>query len=308
MPEGILLQDIVKDPEGLILKAVGGLYLVETARGFSECRARGIFRKKNISPCAGDRVMLEWEQDGTGVISEILPRKNSIIRPPLANLDMLVFVVSTCEPDPDYRILDKFIAVAEYKKIACAVVITKNDLRRMPDISRVYEKAGIQTIEIDYDEPSTYMAVYDMLEGKIGAFTGNTGAGKSTLLNHIDPQLELATGEISRKLGRGRHTTRQAELHKLANGGYIADTPGFSTFDTNRYDIIMKDELKDCFREFRAFEGKCRFPDCAHIGEKGCRIAQAVEEGDIPRTRYESYAAMYEEAKQIKEWEVRGKK
>ncbi len=302
------MQNNSAEHDGLILKAVGGLYFVETSCGISECKARGIFRKKNISPCAGDRVKLEWENDGTGVISEILPRRNSIIRPPLANLDILVFVVSTCEPDPDYRLLDKFIAVAEFKGIDCAVAVTKNDLRRMPDISRVYEKAGIRTLVIDYDDPGSYMQVYDMLAGKTGAFTGNTGAGKSTLLNHIDPELSLATGEISRKLGRGRHTTRQAELIKLKNGGYIADTPGFSTFDTNRYDIIMKDELKSCFREFRPYEGKCRFPDCAHIGEKGCSVCAAVEAGDIPRTRYESYLAMYDEAKQLHEWEVRGRK
>ena len=302
------MQNTVENSEGLILKAVGGLYTVETACGICECKARGIFRMKNISPCAGDRVKLSFEQDGTGVIDDILPRKNSLIRPPLANLDLLVFVVSTCEPDPDYRIVDKFIAVAEYKKIGCAVAVTKNDLRRMPDIASVYGKSGITSVEIDYDIPETYMALCDMLAGKISAFTGNTGAGKSTLLNHIDPSLGLATGEISRKLGRGRHTTRQAELHKLPNGGYIADTPGFSTFDTNKYDIILKDELKYCFREFAPYEGKCRFPDCAHIAEKGCAVTAAVENGEIPRTRHESYCAMYEEAKQIKEWEVRSRK
>ena len=298
----------VNETEALILKAVGGLYFAETPSGVYECRARGIFRKKNISPCAGDRVKIHLEQDGTGVIDDILPRKNSLIRPPLANLDVLVFVVSTCEPNPDYRILDKFIAVAEYKNIDCVVAVTKNDLKRMPDIIGTYAKSGITALEIDYDEPRTYMNVSDMLAGKIGAFTGNTGAGKSKLLNHIDPSLCLATNEISRKLGRGKHTTRQAELHKLANGGYIADTPGFSTFDTNKYDIILKDDLKYCFREFRQYEGKCRFPDCAHIAEKGCAVIEAVESGEIPCTRHESYLAMYEEAKQIKEWEVRGKK
>ena len=144
-----------------------------------------------------------------------------------------------------------------------------------------------------------------MTAGGITAFTGNTGVGKSTLLNHIDENLELKTGEISRKLGRGRHTTRSVELYKLSNGGYIADTPGFSTFETQKYDIIMKDELADCFPEFREYEGKCRFPDCAHTKEKGCEVLEAVRKGEIPKSRHDSYLEMYEEAKQIKEWEVR---
>ena len=152
------------------------------------------------------------------------------------------------------------------------------------------------------------MKLYDMLSGKVSAFTGNTGAGKSTLLNHIDSSLEIKTGEISKKLGRGRHTTRNVELYKLANGGYIADTPGFSTFETRKYDIIMKDQLAGCFPEFREYDGKCQFPDCAHIKEKGCAILEAVENGDIPRSRHSSYLEMYEESRQIKEWELKDRK
>ena len=290
---------------GLILKSVGVLYFVETPCGVIECRARGIFRKENISPCAGDRVKISVEKDGTGVIDEISPRKNCIIRPPMANLDNLVFVVSTCEPSPNYQILDKFIAIAEYKKISSIIAVTKNDLEKMPEISEIYSRIGIKVFEVDYDDESSYLPLYDMLAGKISAFTGNTGAGKSTLLNHIDPSLGLATGEISRKLGRGRHTTRQVELFKLENGGYIADTPGFSTFETNKYDIILKDDLKYCFREFAEYEGKCRFPDCAHVKEKGCAVLEAVENGEIARSRHKDYCEMYEEAKQIKEWEVK---
>ena len=144
-----------------------------------------------------------------------------------------------------------------------------------------------------------------MLTGKLSAFTGNSGAGKSTLLNAIDPELNIPTGEISKKLGRGRHTTRHAELYKLAGGGYIADTPGFSTFETNRYEIIRKEELVDCFREFREYKDSCRFRDCAHICEKGCAVVEAVQYGKIPEQRHENYKAMYEEAKQLKEWELK---
>jgi ribosome biogenesis GTPase len=285
---------------GIITKCLGGLYTVESPDGIYECKARGVFRNKGISPCAGDRVTLE-----NGVISEICERKNSIIRPPLANLDQLIFVVSTCSPAPNYLILDKFIAIAEYKGITPVVVITKTDLGDSSEIRRIYSGIGIDVIDVDYDSEETIEAVRRLLAGKISAFTGNSGAGKSTLLNAVDSTLDIPTGEISKKLGRGRHTTRHAELYKLKDGGYIADTPGFSTFDTNRYDIIRKEELAGCFREMDEYVGQCQFSDCAHICEKGCEVVAAVEAGIISRSRHESYKAMYEEAKQIKEWELK---
>ncbi len=290
--------------EGLILKAVGGLYTVETAEGVFECRARGIFRKRKISPCAGDRVVIGDIDGNTAVVDEIRPRKNSVIRPPLANLDFMVFVVSTCEPAPNLTLLDKFLAIAEYKGIKSIIAVTKTDLQSSA-LRDIYKGSGAEFFEIDYDNENSYMKLYDTLSGSIAAFTGNTGVGKSTLLNHIASGLELRTGEISKKLGRGRHTTRNVELYKLENGCYIADTPGFSTFDTQRYDIILKDELAYCFPEFREYEGKCRFPDCAHIKEKGCAVLEAVKNGLIPESRHSSYAEMYEEAKQIKEWELK---
>ena len=282
---------------GIITKCLGGLYTVESPDGIYECKARGVFRNKGISPCAGDCVTLE-----NGVISEICERKNSIIRPPLANLDQLIFVVSTCSPAPNYLILDKFIAIAEYKGITPIVVITKTDLGDSSEIHRIYSSIGIDVIEVDYSDESTVEAVRKLLSGKISAFTGNSGAGKSTLLNAVDSTLNIPTGEISKKLGRGRHTTRHAELYKLVEGGYIADTPGFSTFDTNRYDIIRKEELAGCFREMDEYIGECQFSDCAHICEKGCAVLEAVEAGKICQSRHESYKSMYEEAKQIKEW------
>ena len=291
--------------EGMLLKAVGGLYYAETPSGIYECRARGIFRKRNISPCAGDRVVLSDISGNTAVVDDILPRKNSLIRPPLANLDYIVFVISTCEPPPNLTLLDKFLAIAEFKRIKSVIAVTKLDLLRDNSLAEIYHNSGAELLEIDYADPDSYMKLYNMLDGKLAAFTGNTGAGKSTLLNHIDSRLEIRTGEISKKLGRGRHTTRNVELYKLENGGYIADTPGFSTFETRKYDIIMKDELADCFPEFREYEGKCRFPDCAHLKEKGCAVLEAVENGVIPKSRHNSYAEMYEEAKQIKEWEIK---
>ncbi len=285
---------------GIITKCLGGLYTVESPDGIYECRARGVFRNKGISPCVGDTVLLR-----EGVIFEIAERKNCIIRPPLANLDQLVFVVSTCSPAPNFLILDKFIAIAEYKGIIPVVVITKTDLGDSAPLREVYGSIGIDVLTVDYADEASVQAVRDMLAGKISAFTGNSGAGKSTLLNAVDPTLDIPTAEISRKLGRGRHTTRHAELYRLAGGGYIADTPGFSTFETNRYDIIRKEELAGCFREFSEYTDPCRFKDCAHVCEKGCAVVEAVERGDIPRSRHESYCTMYNEAKLLKEWELK---
>ena len=288
------------DKTGLIIKSIGGLYTVESPDGMYECVARGIFRKEGRSPCVGDTVTFSDEK----VIKDTLPRKNHIIRPPLANLDQLIFVVSVCEPAPNLLLLDKFIAIAEYKNIKPVVVITKVDLDRSDNIFSVYTKVGIDVVIIDYTDDSTVQKLKSMLAGKISAFTGNSGVGKSTLLNAIDSTLGIKTGEISKKLGRGRHTTRESQLYKLEDGGYIADTPGFSTFETNKYDIIKKEELSACFTEFSDFSGNCRFSDCSHTCEKGCAVIQAVKDGLIPESRHESYCQMYEEAKAIKDWEL----
>ena len=284
--------------KGLILESLGGLYTVETESGIVQLKARGIFRKDGLSPCAGDRCTVEG-----GVISSIDERKNSIIRPPLANLNAHVFVISTCEPTPNLTLVDKFIAVCEYKSIQPMIAITKVDLKECGNIPDIYGKIGIPTIVCDYSDPASLEPVKAAVEGKICAFTGNTGAGKSTLLNHIAPELELKTAEISRKLGRGRHTTRVSRLYKLF-GGYIADTPGFSSFETMQYAVILKDELKYCFREFEEYDGKCRFADCNHIGEKGCAVAGAAAKREIAKRGHESYLEMFEEAKNIKEWEI----
>ncbi len=285
---------------GIITKCLGGLYTVESPDGIFSCKARGVFRSKGISPCVGDSVEFQDE-----VITAVAERRNCIIRPPLANLDQLIFIVSTCDPAPNYLLLDKFIAIAEYKGIKPVVAVTKTDLGSSSDITDIYGKIGIDVIEIDYSDKSTIDAVKNILTGKISAFTGNSGAGKSTLLNAVDPTLDIPTAEISKKLGRGRHTTRHAELYKLETGGYIADTPGFSTFETNRYDIIRKEELAGCFREMAEFTDQCRFKDCSHTCEKGCAVLDALGEGKISESRHTSYCTMYDEAKQLKEWELK---
>lgn len=297
--------NIKNELSGKIIKAIGGLYFVETPEGILECKARGIFRKQDISPCAGDNVIINI--DNEAIITQICERKNSLIRPPLANLDQLIFVISTCEPSPNYTIVDKFIAISEYKGIEPIVVITKNDVEKSNEIQDIYEEVGIKVLTMDYTNNEGCDELYDLLENKISAFTGNSGVGKSTLLNNIDSSFSIETNEISKKLGRGKHTTRQVELYRLKNGGYIADTPGFSTFDTNRYDVILKEQLSSCFREFSEFEGKCRFQDCSHTKENGCAIIEAMNNGLISKSRHNSYVIMFEEAKQIKEWEIRSK-
>lgn len=291
--------------KGLIIKAIGGVYTVEASDGVYECKARGIFRKMNISPVCGDTVSFSVDGGNSGVIDEIDERNSLLIRPPLANLDVLVFVTATCEPQPNLLLLDKFIAIAEYKKITPAVVFTKIDKQDFSQYLEIYRKAGIPAFPVDNITGEGSLAVKDFLCGKLSAFTGNTGVGKSSLLNNIFPELKLATNEISKKLGRGKHTTRHVELFKLEGGGYIADTPGFSSFDTNRYDIIMKDDLAGCFREFREYLDRCRFVNCSHTKEKGCAVIEAVQAGKIAPSRHESYVEMYEQAKQLKEWEYR---
>ncbi len=283
-----------------IIKSVRGLYTVASPDGvLTECPARGILRKKGQEPFVGDHVLLDGD-----VISEVLPRKNEIIRPPLANLDQLCFVVSMCEPQPNLRLLDKFIAVSAYKEISPLLLLTKVDLAPFEEIYRLYSSIGIPILLVDYQNPESLEEVRRAFAGKVSALTGNSGAGKSTLLNALDATLAIPTGEISQKLGRGRHTTRHAQLYPLQSGGFIADTPGFSTFDTQRYAIIRKEELAACFVEFEKYEGQCRFHDCSHICEKGCAVVEAVNRGEIPKSRHESYCDMFEEARQIKEWEL----
>ena len=285
---------------GMIIKSVRGLYTVVSPDVcLKSVRQGGNFRKKGQEPYVGDLVRLEHD-----VIAEILPRKNEIIRPPLANLDQLCFVVSMCEPQPNLRLLDKFIAVSAYKNIQPLLLLTKIDLASYESIYELYSSIEIPIQLVDYQNPDSLEAVRERFRNKVSALTGNSGAGKSTLLNALDASLEIPTGEISQKLGRGKHTTRHAQLYPLRDGGYIADTPGFSTFDTMRYAVIRKEELADCFVEFAEYQDKCRFHDCSHTCEKGCAVLEAVKNGKIPKSRHDSYCEMYEEAKQIKEWEL----
>lgn len=291
--------------EGLILKGIGGFYYVETSDGVVECRARGIFRRMGMTPLAGDRVKLCVSPDGTGSVEEILPRKNCLARPPVANIDRLVIVVSTCEPSPNALIIDRLIAEAEAAGIEPVLAVSKVDLQNADGLSEIYGKVGIRLFYVSPVGGTDGLET--ILPGKITAFTGNSGVGKSTLLNEMFGAFHQQTGQISQKLGRGRHTTRQVELLKLPGGGYVIDTPGFSALDSKMAGALTKDNVAECFREFRPYLNRCRFTSCSHTCEKGCAVLEAVREGVISSSRHESYCEIYREMKEKKAWQKKEK-
>ncbi len=290
-----------KTLNGILLKGIG--YSVEAADAVYICKARGVFRKKRITPLSGDRVQITVsDSDAENTIDEILPRKNELRRPPVANIDNLIIVVSTTAPRPSPFVIDKLIALAEQKEIEPIVVFTKTDIVPTDTLFEVYRKAGIPCFAVSNQTGEGVEAVRALLHGKISAFTGNSGVGKTSLLNRIAPNLRRETGEISDKLGRGRHTTRQAELFSVC-GGYVVDTPGFSSLDFERADMIRKEDLAECFREFRPYLGACKFTTCSHTCDKGCAVLAAVERGEISTSRHNSYTALYNAVKDWKEWE-----
>ena len=288
---------------GLIIKGIGGFYYVETACEVYECKARGIFRKDKITPFVGDFVKISVNTDAENIIDEIEPRRNYLKRPPIANLDQLIIVASSCDPSPSTLIIDKLTAIACNKDIEPIIVLNKTDLKNVDELIKIYNLAGFKTFAVSGKKGEGLEELKAALSNKISAFTGNSGVGKSTLLNCIDNRLGLSTGEISEKLGRGRHTTRQTQLFKV-QGGYVADTPGFSSLEIERNEIIKKDELQYCFPEFAQYIGGCKFTSCAHVNDKGCSIIEAVKNGEISQSRHNSYISMYDEVKNIKDWEL----
>jgi len=285
--------------KGRIHNSIGGNFAVMTDQGSVFCRARGLFRKQGLTPLTGDYVTIEDFGDGEGYILDIAPRKNELRRPPVANLDQLFLLSSMRKPRPNLQLLDTLIATAELAGITPVIVFTKCDLEDGAALAEIYRHCGYQCFAIDQQSDTGEIAA--LLANKTSTFCGNTGVGKSTLLNAIAPDLKLPVGDISEKLGRGRHTTRHVELFPAA-GGWVADTPGFAFFDALE---LTKDNLAEGFREFAEYAGRCRFDDCAHAKDSGCAVITAVQAGEIARSRHESYVALYEELKNKKEWENR---
>lgn len=285
---------------GYITKGVGGFYYVKTPQGVVECKPRGIFRKQGLAPVAGDNVTVETE-NGAAVITAIAPRKNVFVRPPVANLDLLFLVASTTQPVPSTLVLDKLSAIAVDKGVQPVVVCTKGDLAETKFLQDAYARSSLPFIRIDYETGTGLDEVKGWITGRLCAFCGNSGVGKSTLLNALLPELEQQTGEISQKLGRGRHTTREVTVFE-AFGGRIADTPGFASLEASRAGFIPKENLEHAFPEFAPYLGKCQFTGCSHRVEKGCAVRAALAEGKLSATRYNSYCAMYDDVKDIKDW------
>ncbi len=290
--------------DGIIIKGIGGFYYVEAADGIIyECKARGVFRKEKITPLAGDKVEISVDENNKNSIDKIYERRNMFKRPPIANVDKLVIVSSVCDPRPNLLIIDRLTAVAVYKNVEPIIVFTKNDLQSADEYIEIYKNAGFKTFAVSNETGEGIGEVKAIIENGVCVFTGNSGVGKSSLINRMYPDFALETGEISKKLGRGRHTTRHVELLKI-NNGYIADTPGFSSLDFETNDLIKKDELAFCFPDFSDYIDSCKFSTCAHVNDKGCRLIEAVNSGDVMRSRHESYVTMYNEVKDIKDWQL----
>lgn len=290
---------------GIINKAISGFYYVQSEGKLYECKAKGVFRNENTTPLVGDRVDFELDENNRGIVTKVLERKNEFTRPPIANIDKLFIITSILEPAPSLIVIDKLITICEYKDIEPIIVITKIDLGDFAKLKEIYTAAGFTVCALNNLAQNEFSEIKEHLRDCISAFAGNTGVGKSSLINNIYPELDLETAHISKKLGRGRHTTRHVELYYIAEiNAHVADTPGFGSMDMAKYEIIMKDKLQYCFREFEPFLNQCKFTGCSHTSEKGCKILEAVKSGEISGERFASYLELYNDAKQIKEWEL----
>ncbi len=287
--------------QGVIIKALSGFYYVKTESGTVECRARGRFRLDGSSPLVGDRVEISLDANGTGRVDKLLPRKNFFIRPAVANIDLLIAVASEVNPVTDPFLIDRVTAFAEHMGCEVLICINKSDAARVSRLRDIYATSGYRVIETSAVTGEGVEELRGCIAGKVCAFSGNSGVGKSSLLNALEPGLGLETGVVSEKLGRGRHTTRHVEIFP-AGGAFVADTPGFASFDMEQLPPIPKEELQFCFPEFGPYIGKCRFDDCAHLKEPGCAVREAMDEGKINASRHLSYARLYEISAKYKEW------
>ena len=294
---------MMKTQTGRIIRSLSGFYDVQTPEGIVTCRGRGSLRRNGESPLTGDIVEISAEK-GKGMVEKILPRKNSFIRPAVANIDALVVFAANVNPITEPFLIDRVAAIAGDRDVPVYLCVNKCDLDPAVDLVKIYRNAGFTVIAASAETGEGVEQLRDLIRGKLTAFTGNSGVGKSSMLNRLCPQLQLPTGEVSEKLGRGRHTTRHVELYCLEQDTYVADTPGFSSFDTDQMEMILKENLQYAFPDFGAYLGCCQFHDCTHRKEPGCAVRKAVEDGLVEETRYDSYLRLYEKASQIKQWEI----
>lgn len=287
---------------GRILRSLSGFYEVQTPQGMVTCRGRGHLRRGVETPLTGDMVEISIEH-GKGMVEKILPRKNCFVRPAVANVDLLVIFAASVNPVTEPFLIDRVAAIAGDQGVEVVICLNKCDLDLGLDLINIYRHAGFTVIQTSAETGEGVEALRPLLQGKLVAFTGNSGVGKSSILNRLCPQLSLSTGEVSEKLGRGRHTTRHVQLYQLDEATYVADTPGFSSFDTDQMETILKENIQFAFPDFAEYVGSCQFRDCTHRKEPGCAIRAAVETGAVEKTRYDSYLRLYEKSSQIKLWE-----
>lgn len=290
--------------QGVIRKALSGFYYVDIGEDLITCRARGKFRKEKITPLVGDWVEIRELGGGEGYVEAIEPRRNSFDRPAVANIDQMIIVAANAIPKTDPFLIDRVAAIAELKRCGVIILLNKSDLDQADTLYETYSQAGFSTMHVSAKTGEGIERLKPLISGKLSAFTGNSGVGKSSILNALDPDFHLQVGAVSKALGRGRHTTRHVEMYHLSCGANVVDSPGFSSFETDKLNLELKYHLPETFREFAPYLGSCRFVGCSHTKEKGCAILKAVREGRIPKSRHESYVRLYEELKPLEDWKV----
>lgn len=289
--------------QGVIIKSLSGFYTVSVGDSIVECKARGRFRHDGFSPLVGDRVEVTVDAQGKGRIDAVLERRNYFIRPAVANVDQIVMFAAAVNPVTDPFLIDRVVAIAENAGCEAVICLNKCDLDPAERLYEIYRTVGCRVIRTSAATGLGMDALRDAIRGKTSAFTGNSGVGKSSILNRLMPELQIQTGAVSEKLGRGKHTTRHVELYALGEETYVADTPGFASFEVDMIEPISCENLQYAFREFRPYIGQCRFSDCAHLHEPGCAVLEALAAGKIAPERHQSYAKLYEIAQNTHGWE-----
>lgn len=291
--------------DGIISKALSGFYYVSSEDGLLECKARGRFRLDGTSPLVGDRVRCSRDQNGKGRIDAVEPRRNWFIRPAVANIDTMVFVAANTNPVTDPFLVDRVSVIAAEAGCQLILCINKADVDPGEELYNTFTAAGFPVVRTSAETGQGMEALRTLIDGKICAFTGNSGVGKSSILNRLLPGAAIPTGAVSEKLGRGKHTTRHVELYALGGDTFVADTPGFASFDVEMMTPIPKEQLQYDFIDFAPYLGRCRFNDCAHLKEPGCAVTQALTQGELMPSRYRSYVRLYELSAQHKSWETK---